>query len=196
MKTVGLTGNMGSGKSIVSGIFTVLGVPVFHADEESKKLLVNDQIKESIRKEFGPSVFGSNAEVDRRKLAEIVFSDALSLKKLNQILHPLVRENFREWVSRQNDRYYVLHEAAIIFESGFEGEFDKIIHVSCPAELAVARVTGRDNLDRDEIIKRMRFQMQDEKKAALSDFVIRNDGSQLIIPQVLSIHKSLSEVGP
>jgi len=193
VKKVGLTGNMGSGKSLVSTIFTILGVPVYHADQESRRLLENRNIKEMIRKVFGSSVFSSNDEVNRKILAATVFSNASSLKTLNMILHPLVKENFRDWVSRQRRACYVIHEAAILFESGFQGEFDRIIHVSCPKEIAIARVIGRDNFNREEILKRIQFQMEDEKKAALSDFVIQNDGSEMIIPQVLAIHKSLSE---
>lgn len=193
MKTVGLTGNMGSGKSLVSTIFTILGIPVYHADHVSRRLLETGNIKETIRKIFGAGVFTRNDEVDRKALAGIVFSKASSLATLNMILHPLVKEDFRAWVRSQSDTPYVIHEAAIIFESGFQGEFDRIIHVSCPREIAVTRIIDRDHFGREEILKRMQFQMEDEKKAALSDFVIRNDGSEMIIPQVLAIHKSLLE---
>jgi dephospho-CoA kinase len=194
MKTVGLTGNMGSGKSFISSIFALLGVPVYHADQESKGLLQDDTVKEMLRKVFGTAVFTGDGEVDRKNLAGIVFSDASSLKTLNSILHPLVKENFREWVSLQHEARYVIHEAAIILESGFQGEFDRIIHVACPKEIAIARVMERDYIGREEILKRMQFQMEDKKKAALSDFVIRNDGSEMVIPQVLAVHQALLKI--
>jgi len=188
-----LTGNMGSGKSIVSAIFNILGIPVYHADLESRKLFENNNIKVLIRDAFGSGVFTGNGEIDRKILARIVFSDAVKLNTLNSILHPLVKENFREWVDRQCYSPYIIHEAAIIFESGFQCEFDRIVHVACPKEIAIARVIERDHAERKDILKRMQFQMDDDRKATLSDFVIRNDGTEMLIPQVLAIHQSLSE---
>lgn len=188
-----MTGNMGSGKSIVSAIFNILGIPVYHADLESRKLFENNNIKVLIRDAFGSGVFTGNGEIDRKILARIVFSDAVKLNTLNSILHPLVKENFREWVDRQCYSPYIIHEAAIIFESGFQCEFDRIVHVACPKEIAIARVIERDHAERKDILKRMQFQMDDDRKATLSDFVIRNDGTEMLIPQVLAIHQSLSE---
>ncbi|MEI6456382.1 MAG: dephospho-CoA kinase [bacterium] len=193
MITAGLTGNIGSGKTMVSSIFNVLGIPVYHADQESKKFLGDDAVRRRILEFFGQKVFTGEGEIDRKALAGIVFNDAAALRKLNDILHPLVRDDFREWTSHRSG-CYVIHEAAVIIESGFRNEFDQIIHVSCPAGIAIDRVTLRDSVSRDEVLRRMQFQMEDEKKAALSDFVIRNDGSEMVIPQVLAIHHKLLNI--
>ncbi|HSN49704.1 MAG TPA: dephospho-CoA kinase [Bacteroidales bacterium] len=190
MKIIGLTGNIGSGKSIVSRIFSVLGIPVYHADEESKKLFQHNEIRQSLREIFG-DVFDISGQVDRKKLATIVFSDPALLSKLNNLLHPLVREDFRAWVNARRDSVYVIQEAAIIFESGFANEFDKIIHVACPAEIAIERVMNRDHVSREEVVRRRASQMDEKEKAALADFIILNDGLHMVIPQVLSLHDQL-----
>jgi dephospho-CoA kinase len=195
MLKVGLTGNIGSGKSVVSEIFSIFGVPVYHADSESKKFLEDPAVNRKLRDHFGETIVTATGETDHRKLAGIVFSDETALRALNAILHPLVICDFAEWCKVYTDRPYILHEAAIIFESGVSSLFDKIIHVSCPKEIAIGRVMKRDGTDGNAVLKRMRFQMEDEAKAERSDYVIRNDGSQLLIPQVLFIHKLLSEVG-
>jgi dephospho-CoA kinase len=186
----GLTGNIGSGKTLVSEIFSVLGIPVYHADSESRKFLGEDAVREEISRLFGVSVLTEENLINRKALAGIVFNNPAALAKLNGILHPLVRDDFRQWAARQKASY-VLQEAAIIIESGFRNEFDKIIHVSCPPETAILRVMERDKVGREEVLRRMKFQMEDKEKAALSDFVIRNDGSELLIPQVLAIHQEL-----
>ena len=191
MKKVGLTGNMGSGKSLVASIFSTLGIPVYHADAESKKFLAGKEVKEKILGKFGEGVLDASGEVDRHALASVVFNDPEALNFLTTILHPMVREDFRKWFRSQKGHPYVIHEAAIIFESGFEKEFDKVIHVYCTIELAIKRIMERDGSGRDHVMNRMQFQWEDKEKAALSDFVIRNDGSEMIIPQVLEIHRQL-----
>lgn len=193
MRRIGLTGNIGSGKSIVSEIFSILGIPVYHADEQSRKFLMEPEVKARLRELFGEAIFPSGNEVDRRELAKIVFTDVRSLKSLNSILHPLVLDDYKKWCELYNDANYTVHEAAIIYESGIAGLFDKIIHVSCPEETAVRRVIKRDGMDAGSVAMRMRFQMEDGKKAKLADYVIVNDGLELIIPQVLSVHRLLTD---
>jgi len=195
MLKVGLTGNMGSGKSTVSRLFELLCVPVYNADRESKKFLEAIAVRKQVAGLFGNAILDSGQNIDRKLLAGIVFSDPKALQSLNNILHPLVKRDFILWSRMFSERAYIVHEAAIIFESGFQDEFDFIIHVSCPNEIAVERVIIRDGLSREKILDRMQFQMEDEKKTTLSDFVIRNDGSEMLIPQVLAIHQQLSEVG-
>ncbi len=191
-----MTGNIGSGKTLVSSVFKTLGIPVYHADTESKKFLTDKSVKNELIERFGNGILNASGDADRQALASIVFNDPEALNFLTSILHPLVREDFRKWFLSQKDHPYVIHEAAIIFESGFEKEFDKIIHVSCPQELAIRRIMERDGFDRQHILKRMQFQWEDQEKAALSDFVIRNDGTVMIVPQVLEIHRILSEGTP
>ena len=191
MLIVGLTGNLGSGKSLIAKIFSILKVPVYNADDVSKSFLTEKIVQEKIFRAFGQLVFSSTNEIDRRALGKIVFSDSRELMKLNAILHPLVREDFMTWCNSIKDKPYIIQEAAIIFESGLKDEYDKIIDVSCPEEIAIERAMHRDKADREEVLKRMHFQWKDEKKAALSDYVILNDGSELVIPQVLRIHEQL-----
>jgi dephospho-CoA kinase len=192
MLRVGLTGNIGSGKSTVAGIFSVLGIPVYHADDESKKILSLFETEQAIIARFGESVTGNDDRIDRKALAKLVFSDREALLALNSILHPLVKENAREWVALQHDVPYVIHEAAVIYESGFRDEYDKIIHVSCPEEITIARVMARDGLPREEILHRLNNQWADAVKSKLADFVIVNDDTTLVIPQVMDIHQTLN----
>ena len=194
MLKVGLTGNLGSGKSVVAKIFSILTIPVYYADDVSKTFLSDKIVQEKIRRTFGPDVFSDTMEVDRKVLGKIVFSDPNALISLNAILHPLVREDFRNWCNSIQENPYVIQEAAIIYESGFKDDYDKIIHVSCPEEIAIARAMHRDNADHKDIVKRMRFQWKDEKKASISDYVILNDGSELVITQVLKIHELLVKI--
>jgi dephospho-CoA kinase len=195
MLKIGLTGNIGSGKTVVSGVFTTLGIPVYHADEESKRFLDDPSVKNEILKHFGYGVLSTDNEINKRSLASIVFNDPQALRLLNSILHPRIMRDFHHWVSLQTNKLYAMQEAAIIFESGFRSEFDYIIHVSCPKEKAIDRVMKRDKIDGHSVLRRMQFQLDDEEKSRLSDFVIHNDGSEMVIPQVLSIHQQLSEIG-
>jgi len=194
MLKVGLTGNLGSGKSLITRIFSILTVPVYEADNVSKSFLKDKIVQKKIRNAFGQIVFSSTNEIDRAALGKLVFSDSRKLTTLNGILHPLVRDDFRIWCTSQKEKSYVIQESAIIFESGFQDEYDKIIHISCPEEIAIERAIHRNNTDREEVLKRMRFQWKDEKKAVMSDYIILNDGSELVIPQVLKIHNLLLQI--
>jgi dephospho-CoA kinase len=195
MLKIGLTGNIGSGKTVVSSVFSTLGIPVYHADEESKKFLDDPSVKNELLKHFGYGILTNSQEINRRSLATMVFTDPDALKLLNSILHPRVRQDFRDWAILHSDKHYVIQEAAIIFESGFRPEYDYIINISCPKETAIGRVIKRDKIDGHSVLRRMQFQLEDSEKSRLSDFVILNDGSEMVIPQVLSIHKQLLEIG-
>ncbi len=192
---IGLTGNIGSGKTLISGVFSSLGIPVYHADEVSKKFLDDPKVKNEILKHFGYGILTNDHEINRRSLASIVFTDEKALLVLNSILHPRVKRDFRKWTELQINIQYVIQEAAIIFESGFRKEYDYVIHVSCPKETAIDRVVKRDKIDGHSVLRRMQFQLEDAEKSMLSDFVIRNDGSELVIPQVIAIHNQLLEIG-
>jgi dephospho-CoA kinase len=195
MLKIGLTGNIGSGKSIVSEMFSIFGVPVYHADAESKKFLDYSSVKEEIITLFGDDVIDPHGEIDKKVLASLVFSNEESLKKLNAVLHPLVIDDFSSWCEAFEDRPYVIQEAAVIYESGIANLFNKIIHVSCPKEIALNRVMRRDGITEELVLQRMQFQMDDLKKASLADFVIINDDKEMIIPQVLTIHEKLAGPG-
>ena len=190
MIRAGLTGNIGTGKSTVAGIFEALGVPVYHADREAKKMLGKEQVKNDLLNKFGKEIF-EKGEVDRKKLANLVFNDSEKLNYLNSIIHPLVRQDLEAFFNRKQHHPYVIQEAAILFESGFYRDFDKIILVTSPDELANKRVTLRDGITIQEVEQRRSNQWNQDKKAALSDFIIKNNETEMLIPQVLRIHDML-----
>jgi dephospho-CoA kinase len=190
MIKVGLTGNIGSGKSTVCRIFETLGVPVFHADFVAKELLLEERIHQQIRAKFGKEVFSGNL-LDRKKLASIVFIDKDALTFLNSLIHPEVRKRLISWFEEKSDHHYVIEEAAILFESGFYEEFDKIIMVTAPPELSIKRVMDRDGASKEDIENRLLNQWPQQEKIDLSHFVIHNDEKQLLIPQILAIHHKL-----
>ncbi len=190
---VGLTGNIGSGKTMVGKIFEKLGIPVYRADEKGRSFLENAQVRDKIREEFGDAVFGSDGRVDREKLAAIVFNDDNKLEILNQLIHPLVREDFSGWAGRQESVSYVIQEAAILFETGQNTLFDKIITVTAPRELRIKRVCRRDGTKPVDVLRRESKQMEEARKVAMSDFVIVNDGNRAVLPQVIEIHEQLND---
>lgn len=190
MLRTGLTGNIGSGKSAVASVFSSIGVPVFRADEESKKFLKNPDIIDQIIGLFGKEI-AANGMIDNRQLASVVFGSTEALNKLNSLLHPLVMKDFNTWLQNQAGAPYVVMEAAILFETSYSKEFDYIIHISCPEETAIERVVKRDGLSREMVIERIKHQIKNDDKARMSDFVIINDGTSLLIPQVIAIHKKL-----
>lgn len=190
MIKVGITGGIGSGKSVVCNIFQTLGIEVYSADNEAKKMLDDSQMKEKILEIFGSQILKSGL-VDRKKLAEIVFKDKLALQKLNSIIHPAVKKHFDDWAKMPHDSPYVLKEAAILFESGTNKGLDFVITVTAPEELRLKRVISRDKISEAEVLKRMENQMTEKEKIKLSDFVIKNDEQDLLIPQVLEIHNKI-----
>jgi dephospho-CoA kinase len=193
MLIVGLTGNIGSGKTLIAGIFKSLGIPVYFADTESKKFLEDPGVIQAIVEIFGTGIQNDKFGIDKKSLSDQVFNNPGALHRLNSILHPKVLGNFSAWVKNQTSSYVIL-EAAIIFESGIAPKFQKIIHVSCPKELSINRVTKRDKVDGLSVLNRMQFQFTDEEKSRLADYVIINDGTQLVIPQIIFIHHQLLKI--
>lgn len=192
MKLVGLTGGIGSGKTTVARVFTTLGVPVFQADEATREAIKEPAIRKEIIDLLGKDILKENGVIDRKKVAAIVFTDKKKLERLNSILHPEARKMFHDWVGKQTGPY-VIKEAAILFESGAWKEMDLIITVTASEEVRVARVAKRDNLEVEEIHKRMSNQMKEEERIRRSHFAINNDGALSVIEQVMEVHKKLSD---
>lgn len=191
MIKVAITGNIGSGKSTACKVFETLGIPVFYADSEAKKLYQNRQVQEKVKEAFGNDIFDSSNQLIRSKLAEIVFHDEAALQTINTIIHPRLMEQYTKWLEDHSTQPYTLHEAAVIYENGLNRYFDKIINVSAPKALRVLRIEKRDGLSKEAIYERMSKQWPDRRKNALSDFIIYSDNQQFMIPQVLKIHRAL-----
>jgi len=191
MLKVGITGGIGAGKSLVCRIFETMNVPVFHADDESKKILFNDEkVVDELRKTFGEEIF-SEGIPDRKKIASIVFRNQEKLKFLNSILHEITFQHFTEWVLEKKNAPYTLMEAALIYESGAEKFLDKVIAVASPEAIRIKRTMERDRLTEQEVRARMKNQLEPEVVEKRADFTIVNDEEQLIIPQVCAIHEQL-----
>ncbi|RZJ70209.1 dephospho-CoA kinase [Flavobacterium sp.] len=172
-KIIGLTGGIGSGKSTVAKIFEEFGVPVYYADDAAKEVMKTPQMIARLKTAFGDRIFIGD-ELDRKQLSDIVFSDKSKLELLNSIVHPAVKEHFKDWLKVFPDFPFVIREAAILFESGSYKDCDKIIAVTAPSEVKIERVMKRDNVTRDAVVERMESQWSDDKKLALSDFAIEN----------------------
>lgn len=191
MLKVGLTGGIGSGKSIVARVFGLLGVPVFEADAAGRQLLAEDPaVRAAIQERFGEAVV-HHGTVDRKALAAVVFQDPQALADLNAIVHPAVRQAFRQWAEQQNAPY-VLMEAAILAETGGHKAFDRVVVVSAPEPVRLKRVMARDRVTEAEVKARIRNQASEEDRLAIADHVIVNNEQQLVVPQVLQVHQALS----
>jgi dephospho-CoA kinase len=188
MKVVGLTGGIGSGKTTVANMFDALGIPVYIADKEAKKLTVHSKsIRRDIVKLLGEEAYNGK-ELDTSFVAKQVFNDEALLQKLNSIIHPKVRSHFKKWMKKL-EAPYCIKEAAILFENGGYKECDYMVLVTAPKEVRIDRIMRRDHVEKEDILRRMQHQWSDEKKAPLADFIIHNETTDGTSKQVLEIHK-------
>ncbi len=187
---IGLTGGIGSGKTTVAKTFELLNVPVYYADAASKRLYQTDkELMANIKKHFGEDVY-TNEQLNRSKLAALVFNNPQKLELLNQLVHPPTIRDAEAWMQQQTAPY-IVKEAALLFESGSVSGLDYVIGVHTPRHLRIKRVMERDKVTREEVISRMNRQIDEEIKMRLCDFVIENNEQQLVIPQVLQLHQEL-----
>ena len=187
---IGLTGGIGSGKSVVAKIFATLGIPVFNADDEAKRIMqTSPEIKSKLIQQFGMDIYNESG-LDKEKLASIVFDDPFQLQLLNAIVHPVTIQAAKDWAAKQTSPY-VIKEAALIFESGAADGLLKVIGVTAPLSLRTHRVMQRDGITKEQVDARMRNQISDTIKMRLCDYVIENNNQQMVIPQVLEIDKSI-----
>ena len=188
---VGLTGGIGSGKTTVAKMFQQLGIAIFVADTEAKKLMENSaEIHQELIGLFGKEVIDENGLPNRKLIAGKVFKDKELLEKLNQIIHPRVADYFQKWKKKQNTPY-IIYEAAIIFEKKLQDRFDYTIIVTAPKEVKIQRVVQRDQISKEEVADRMKNQWSDNKKIKLADFQIENKDLELTKKNVLQLHKHL-----
>ncbi|WP_332911607.1 dephospho-CoA kinase [Algoriphagus boritolerans] len=187
---VGITGGIGSGKSTVCRVFKILGIPVYAADDRAKWLMSNDSdLKLQLTESFGPGTFLQDGTLNRAFLAQKVFSDPERVKMINALVHPAVGNDFKSWAEKQTAPY-LLKEAALLFETNAYKELDKVINVSSPLKIRMARILMRDpHRDENQVNQIINQQLPDEKKNELADFVIKNTENKLLIPQILEIHK-------
>lgn len=191
MKKVGITGNIGSGKSYVCKMFEKLGIPVFYSDDETKKLYLIPSVKELIVNRFGKEVYFEDGTLNRKLLSYHLFKNEEAMKFIESVLYPALNQHFDEWCEQQTSPY-VLYESAILFEKNYGKYFDKIIFVSAPEDTRLQRVMKRDDCTEENVRSRMRLQMSEENKLSKADFVIYNDGDKTLEPQVETINKQLS----
>jgi len=189
-RRLGITGGIGSGKTTVCRIFRVLGVPVFVADAAARQLMNNDpSIRSEINKIAGKDLY-EGGELDRRELARLIFNEPDMLQKVNASVHPAVLHEFEAW-SSAIDAPYVIMEAAILFEARADRLVDRVISISAPVEERIARVMGRSEISREEVLERINNQMEDNEREEQSYYVINNADNEMIIPEILKIHDDM-----
>lgn len=189
-KRLGVTGGIGSGKTTVCRIFRVLGIPVFVADNVARDVMENEpDIRAAINLITGKDLY-THGNLDRKELARIIFNRPDLLRKVNAAVHPEVLERFNRWASA-SDSPYVIMEAAILFEAGADSLVDRVVTISAPVEERISRVMGRNELTREEVIRRINNQLGDEEREEQSYYVINNSDNEMIIPEILKIHEDM-----
>ena len=192
MIKIGITGGIGSGKSVVSELMKIMRIPVYNADDASKNILkTNPFIQEELKKWLGEEIF-SNGELNKAKMASLIFNDPDLLSKTNAIIHPIVFNDFNLWSNSQLSDI-VACESALIFESGMNRFLDYTITVSAPMKIRIERAKLRDNTSEKQIMNRIKNQLLEEEKVKLSDFVLVNDDRQAIIPQLRKMLEQIKE---
>jgi len=187
---IGITGGIGSGKSIVCKVFACLRIPVYDADTRAKWLTNNmPEIREKVIELLGSRSYDSKGQYDRSFVSSVVFQNEELLKKLNAIIHPIVMSDTGKWVDAQSGFPYVIKEAAIMRKAGDRNDLDYVVVVEAPVELRIERILQRDNRSRQEIQSIIERQISDEERSGIADFTIKNDEKSGIIPQVLKLHE-------
>ena len=194
MLKIGITGGIGSGKTTICKIFEAAGIPIYYSDDRAKWLMSNDSdVKDAVIKAFGNESYIDN-QLNRKYIAGIVFNDKAQLEVLNSIVHPAVRKDAIEWTDKHQSSAYTLQEAALLFENGAYKSLDYMITVVAPEAMRIDRVVARDHSSADEVKSRINNQYTDEQRLELTDYIIHNDGTQSLIPQIIAIHKQLIEL--
>lgn len=189
MFQVGITGGIGSGKTLVCSIFDKIGIPVYDADSRARSLMNHDPgLVSEITDLLGEEAY-RDGSLDREYVAGKVFMNEDLLNRLNRIVHPAVRDDYLQWVKERTDVPYVIEEAAILFESGAHRFMDLTVLVYAPEDLRIRRVMERDGVSEEEVRMRMRHQMNEEEKKKLADQMISNDGTEMLLPQIIWLHE-------
>jgi len=190
MFVLGVTGGIGSGKSTVCKVFSVFGIPIFYSDAVAREIMnTDDELKEKLNQITGTNMY-PNGELDRPRMAGLIFKNDEILQRVNQLVHPRVFDSFRKWSLSQHSKYVIL-EAAILFEGGADILTDKIGAVIAPFEERIMRVMNRNNLTREQVIERINSQISENELVRRSDFIINNAENTMIIPKILEIHNEI-----
>lgn len=191
MLKVGLTGNIGSGKTTISKVFRILGIPVFYADNVAKDITENNEkVIASYKKWFGEDIF-IDGKLNKLKLSSIIFNDNTALERVNNLIHPLVVENFLNWIKNFENYSYIIFESAILYNTIFTNIIDKIILITSPLEFKIDRVIKRDGRSIEDVKKILSKQIDEETLIKIADYVINNNEKELIIPRIIQIHNDL-----
>jgi dephospho-CoA kinase len=194
MKLIGITGGIGSGKSIVCKVFATMGIPIYEADSRAKALMNNDlALKKSIKNLLGESAYTPTGEYNRAWVASQVFNNPALLQKLNAIVHPRVREDADNWIKQNTNSPFLLYEAAIMKAAGDGNYFNKVIVVNAPIDLRIRRVQKRDNRSEQEIRDIMARQVSDEERLKIADFVIENNEQIPLLEQIISFYEGIKK---
>ncbi|MCQ2203866.1 MAG: dephospho-CoA kinase [Bacteroidales bacterium] len=194
MIKLGITGGIGSGKSTITQMFRVIGVPVYVSDERSKYLSqTNSEIIAGLKQILGDDIYDEMGRLDRKRMASVIFADKEKLQKVNALIHPIVNRDFIEWTEEQKSKGvpYVVNEAAIMIESGSHKLMDKLLVVTAPVEQRVERVMKRDGVGEQQVKSRINNQMSDKEKVEIADYVIVTDDHHFIMPEILALDEEL-----
>ncbi|SRR6056297_445390 len=189
MRKIGVTGGIGSGKTLVCDVFRALRVPVYEADREAKRLMEEDpSLRKHLEGLFGKEAY-TEGHLNRSHIASRVFGDPEILQALNSKVHPAVHEDFQRWCLEQSSAPCVIEEAAVLYESGGDRFLDAVVLVYAPEELRMERVMKRDGVSREQVLHRMKHQLPDEEKRKRADYIIFNGNQQMILPQIVDLHQ-------
>lgn len=189
---IGLTGGIGSGKTTAARVWEQLGVSVYYADERGRWISDNDpEVILKIKALFGENAYLPDGKLDRKRIAGKVFSDSVLLERLNAVIHPAIRADYRRWAKAQTKVPYTVMESAILFESGFDSEVDRVVVVTAPEEVRIARTVRRDGSDEAAVRARIATQMSDEARQEKADFILDAGEKELLIPQIIALHEKL-----
>ncbi len=196
LKKIGITGGIGSGKTTVCKIFETLDIPIYYADLEAKQIIsLNPAVKKQVKELLGNDSYYKNGKPNKTFIASQIFEDKSLLESMNKIVHPAVQTDVERWyenIKAKGNALYVLKEAALLVENKSYKHLDALIVVTCPENIRIKRVMDRDQVTEEAVRARIKNQLPEEEKIRVSDFVINNDGSMPLIPQVWEIHRKLA----
>lgn len=191
MKVLGITGGIGSGKSTIAGIFKTLGVPVYYSDERAKELYFDPQVRKQVESLLGKEAYSGKATLNKKYISEKIFSDKVLLDKINNIIHPAVAKDFIDFKKLHSGEKYIVKESALLIEAGVLNQVDKLLVVISSDAIRTERIKKRDGTSAEEVEKIISKQLPDKEKIKKADWVIENNEDNLLIPQVLKIHREL-----